>query len=190
MKIENPLALRFIMQDEVYLLNSDKALFAEAAAQPAAEDVQQPAAELPAQPVAAVSQPIAKETLPVSFNYLGGNKKSVLVITHYPKLDFIDEAHLTALQNIFKRLELSMDDVAIFNRAKYTAAAFAELSGFFKPQKMLLLGTNALPVGMDTLTLNKLRQISGVNTLYSFSFADMMDNNDRKKAFWDQMKQL
>ena len=189
MKIDNPAALRFILQDEIYLLNSDKALYginAPAVTEPA--EVLQPApGAIPAAPTPPVA--VIKTPAPV-FNYLGGHKKMVLVIVHYPGLDFIDDKHLTALSSIVARLQLGLDDIAILNRAKYPAATFTELETFFAPQKLLLLGMYAIPTGIGALTLNKLTPINNYTVLYSYSFGEMMDSNEMKKAFWEQMKQL
>jgi hypothetical protein len=167
MKIEDPLAFSFIMPNELYLLKKDKTLSG----------------------TIAIPQPVL-ETPAINFNYMGMFKKSFLVIVHYPELEFIDERHLTALQSILTRLQYSLDDVAIFNKAKYPDAAFEHLRDFFKPQKLLLLGKQALPKGMAPLTINKPQPINNCNTLFSFSFDEMMDNNENKKAFWEQMKQL
>jgi hypothetical protein len=167
MKIENPIAFSFIMPDELYLLNKDKT------------------------PVTAYKepQPVA-ETQSDNFNFMGGNKKSFLIIVHYPEQKFIDDKHFTALESILKRLDFSVDDTAIFNRAKYADATIVQLMDFFKPKKLLLLGQPALPIGIGPLTLNKAQQLNDCNTLFSFSFYEMMDNNENKKAFWEQMKQL
>jgi len=166
MKVENPVAYRFILQDELYLLDKDKAMYAHTAPQPIIE------------------------TQPVNFNYLGGNKKNFLAIVHYTAFEFVDDSHLIALQSIFKRMGLDMDDVAILNRANYSDAAFEDLTGFFSPQKLLLLGTDALPAGIETLTLNRPVVLNNCSTLFSFSFDEMMDNNEKKKGFWEQLKQL
>lgn len=112
------------------------------------------------------------------------------MITHYPQLDFIAEKHLTALQSTLKRLGFELEDVAIVNRAKYADAGFEVLADFFKPQKILLLGADALPAGFGTLQLNAPALINNCNMLYTFSFDEMMESNDKKKAFWEQMKQL
>ncbi|MDP9047795.1 MAG: hypothetical protein M3N14_06635 [Bacteroidota bacterium] len=167
MNIENPAAFSFILQDEIYLLNSDKIGYGK---------VQ-------------ITETPGKTQL-VDFNYLGGNKRNFLVITHYPELEFITESHLSALQNILKRLEFSLDDIAIFNLARYSNAAFTELVDFFKPGKLLLLGRNALPAGIEELESNQPKQIDNCTVLYSFSFDDMMDNQEYKKAFWEQMKKI
>ena len=166
MKAENPAALRFIMQDDVYLLPNDKSQ--------TNEIVTEAVIETPA----------------VTFNYLGKHKKSFLVIVHYPDHDFIVDAHLTALQNILTRKDHSLDDVAIFNIAQYTGTNFEQLTGYFNPQRILVLGKNALPQNIPATQLNQPAALAGCMVLYSFSFEEMMDNTDHKRVFWEQMKNL
>jgi hypothetical protein len=165
--IENPAAFGFIMQDEIYLLNKDKMEYGKPRA---------------TEPVITAPE--------LSFNYLGGNKKNFVVVVHYPELEFIAENHLTALENILKRLEFSLDDIAIVNKAKHDDLTLAGLTDFFKPAKLLLLGSNALPQGIGALSSNEPKQINSFNVLFTFSFDEMMDNQDYKKAFWEQMKKL
>ena len=200
MKTENPAALRFIIDDDLYLLNSDK-ISTDAAAtvlpdptpkliytpKPIAADLTPQPAEIP-EPIAANSTS-TETALPV-FKYLGSNKKHFLIVVHYTDAEFIDNAHLTALQNILKRKELELDDVAIFNLAPYTNATHNLLTDFFKPEKLLVMGKNALPVNIAPLVINQPKQLDNLMALYSFSFDEMMSSNDHKKAFWDQMKNL
>ena len=185
--IENPAALHFIMQDDLFFLNADKNLYHNkviAADMPVAETViTTPVAVSPVVEVTVVEKP-------VEFKYHGKNNKNLLVLVHYPTLEFIHETHLTALENILKRKGFELADVAIVNLAKHDAVNFDDLTNYFKPQKLLILGKNALPQGIQPLALNVPQQVTGLATLYSFSFDEMMDNNDYKKAFWEQMKGL
>lgn len=196
MKVENPVALRFILQDELYLLKADKAIYENLAiAEPEIENIVNvaPIAKEPI-PVIKQAEPAAPapeiKTLPISFNYLGKNQKSFLVLVHYPETEFINDAHLTALTNIIKRKDLSVDDIAIVNVAKQVNTAYNELLSFFKPSKLLVLGNKALPPGIPPLALNTPKSSGGFTSLYSFSFGEMMDNVEHKKAFWEQMKTL
>lgn len=187
MNIENPAALHFIMQDDLFFLNTDKNLYNNklvADETPVAEAV------ITAPVVISPVVEIAVVEKPVEFKYHGKNKKNFLVLVHYPTLEFIHETHLTALENILKRKGFEIDDVAIVNLAKQEAVSFENLTNYFKPQKMLILGKNAQPQGIQPLELNVPQQAAGLATLYSFSFDEMMDNNDYKKAFWEQMKGL
>ena len=167
MILEDPFALHFIMEDDIYLLNSDKKLHGTIA--PAPQVI---------------------ESQVVNFSYLGANKKNFLVAVYYPNQEFMEEKHLTAFESTINRLGLKIEDTAIFNRAKYPDASYATVTTYFKPQKMLLLGKSAIPRDMEPLTLNTLKLLNNCRTLLTFSFGEMMDNNENKKAFWERMRQL
>lgn len=183
MTVENPMAYSFIMQDDVYLLNADKLQYA----QP--QETVTPTAVAEPEPVyAPAASAVAPE--PVSFKYLGGNKKGFLVITHYPEQDFMYDKHLAALESTLTRLGFTRDDIAIVNRVHYANTDFDILAGFFAPKKLLILGKHAVPGKMEALELNKLKQAGTLTALLTFSFDEMMDSVEHKKAFWEQMKQL
>jgi hypothetical protein len=198
-KAENAAALKYIFQDEIYLLPNEKSIERPAVAQAAETAVTEPAprpVNVPAQAMPGTEPTPAAQPGPVvqasvtAFNYLGANKKSFLIITHYPGLDFIADEHLTALQSILKRKGFELDDVAIFNIDKAEVNNWDDLLKYFRPEKVLVLGKNAIPAKLEPLPLNQLKQLPDYALLYSFNFEEMMTNIDNKKAFWDQMKNL
>jgi len=168
MKIENPVAFYFIMQDELYLLKKDKDLYNSISAKPVA-----------------VSEPE-----PLKLKYSGANTKGFLIVVHYPEQEFMADRHLAALENTLKRLGYDLDDAAIFNRAVQNEVRHAELTDFFKPEKILFLGAEAVPIGINGLILNERTTLNGSKVLLTFSFDEMMDNTENKKTFWEQIKQL
>ncbi|MDB5024980.1 MAG: hypothetical protein JWP78_2735 [Mucilaginibacter sp.] len=166
MKVEDPNALRFILQDDIYLLKEDKDNYNN------------------------VSAPLPQiETPQVNFNYLGANKKNFLILVNYPEHEFIADDHLTALESILIRKGRSRDDVAIFNIAKISPE-YQLLTAYFKPRILLILGQQSIPAGMKHPAFNRCESNEGMQVLYTFSFDAMMSNTDHKKAFWDQMKTL
>jgi hypothetical protein len=185
MNIENPIAFSFIMQDDIYLLGKDKLTYSAPAAPKKENTFAEPEPVYSPAPVEPVAEPKA-----VSFSYLGGHKKNFLIIVHYPEHDVMHDKHLTALESTLTRLGFSRDDVAIFNRAKYLDVEFDAVTAYFKPKKLLLLGNSSLPAGIAAFELNKLSQLNGAPVLLTFSFDEMMDSVENKKAFWEQMKQL
>jgi len=180
--IDNPSALHFIMQDDIFLLNAEKSLYNLPKISVEKEVLQ-------SEPEVAVIVS-APEEIVIKFNYLGKRKKDFVILVHYPELEFIHEPHLTALENILKRKGFEVDDVAILNMAKHNTASFEAIMNYFKPQKMLLLGNSTLPAGIAPLKLNEAHQSANCTLLYSFSFDEMMDSNDNKRTFWEQMKLL
>ncbi|SEM98141.1 hypothetical protein SAMN05192574_10268 [Mucilaginibacter gossypiicola] len=197
MKVENPAAFRFLLEDELYLLNADKMLYDKIAEpEPTAAESSSPVIEQITPAPATTSPSLAPEPQPViqtpvaGFKYKGQNLKNFLVITHYKTDEFINAGHLTALENILKRKELGPDDVAIFNLANYSETKFSQLKPFFKPTKVLVLGGDALPHDIKVLKPNKPVTSNGITVLYTYSFDEMMDNVDNKKAFWELVKTL
>ena len=189
MKIENPAAYRFIIDEDIYLLNNDKAVLAAIGHEAAEQTIVLEAPVAPSTPVIVAEPPIEKAPV-IEFKYLGKHQKKFLILVHYTGHEFIDEAHLTALTNILKRKELAIDDVAILNLAQHTNATFEQVADFFMPQKLLFMGKTSLLAGMDTLPHNQPKAVKDFTLLYSYSFDEMMDNNDLKKAFWEQVKNL
>ena len=179
MNIDNPSALHFIMQDDIFLLNADKSMYNQPKISVEKEVLQSVADVAP-----------VPDATPIDFSYLGKRKKDFVILVHYPDQEFIHEPHLTALENILKRKGFELDDVAILNRAKYDTASFETLMSYFNPQKMLLLGKQALPAGIANLKLNEALLMTNCAMLYSFSFDEMMESNDNKRTFWEQMKLL
>ncbi len=173
MKVESGQALRFILQDEIYLLNEDKLNYANP------DNQQAPAPQL--QPKTVTPNPV--------FNYLGANKKHFLVLTYYTGHDFIADDHLAALESVLGRKDHSREDVAILNVAK-NSSEYSELLAHFKPQTILILGQQATPAGIDQPEFNQVEKRDGVTLLYTFAFDAMMSNVDNKKAFWEQVKSL
>ncbi|MBC7400509.1 MAG: hypothetical protein H7289_11230 [Mucilaginibacter sp.] len=219
MRVEDPAALRFILQDDIYLLQGDKASIAQAPATSVA-DVSEPVFEkegqmpslaaptlppadtvttTPPQPPTTAAAPgtispalqiTVTQTPDTQFNYMGGNKKQFLIITHYPTEDFIAADHLAALQNILKRKDYDIDDVAILNIAKATVTTVTDIVTYFKPEKLLILGEAAVPAGMGMPPVNQYKKMKNGVFLRSFSFDEMMSSTDNKKVFWEQMKNL
>jgi len=169
MNIENPLAYSFIIQDDIYLLDADKQLFK-------------------GPEKAAPGAIVVKETPAPSFKYLGAYKKLYLVLSHYTGAEFIADAHLTALHNTLKRLDYEPGDIAVFNLATYPDTKFEQIVDFFKPQKLLILGSRALPHGTSTPMQNAPQPVLGINTLFTFGFHEMMDSQENKKTFWEAIK--
>lgn len=197
MIIENPAALQFIINEQIYLSKSDMGNLTQQAPVVAVAEEQAPvaSAEIVPEPIIAEAL-VAVEIAPVietpvlNFNYTGKNAKSFLIICHYEDMDSMDEKHLAALTSTLQRKELSLDDVAIVNLAQYAGATVRQIHSFFKPSRLLILGKQGILPGWDTFVFNQLLEKNDFKALYTHSFTDMMGDRDKTKAFWEQMKQL
>jgi hypothetical protein len=192
--IDNPAALHFIMQDDIFLLKSERELFGKAF-----EEVAEAAAV--AVPVEVKEEAVVVEMVPkkpepeqakqaAAIKYRGNNKSGYVILVHYPSLEWMHDAHLSALENTLKRKGIDPADVAIINMAVHGDMAYEEFIIQLKPQKLLLMGKEALPTGIAEVKFNQLHQLPSCTALYTFSFGEMMDSNENKKIFWEQMKAL
>jgi len=167
MKIENPVAFKYLFQDEIFLLENEKSGFT-----------------------------IVEDVLPeidnsaLTFKYLGNNKINFLVLVHYPNIEYMAEMHLTALENTVKRLSYDINDFAIFNLFHYPNLEYQQILDYFSPKKILVLGKLATIGPLEKMSLNKIYKSKDRTVLYTFSFDEMMESNENKKIFWEQMKQL
>ena len=167
MKVEDTHALRFILQDELYLLDEDKSIYSSAPIQ---------------QPEIQTQQPV--------FNYLGLNKKNFLVLVSYEEHEFMKDEHLAALESVLGRIGFTRDDVAILNLGKAGEVTHREIMAYFDPKIVVILGKMAIPGGMDNLKFNNIETYGSTKAFYTFSFDEMMADVTHKKAFWEQMKSL
>ena len=184
MKLDTPLnQLQYFLQDDLFLLRADREAYRTPSDQPS-----QPATAATDTLLAPVTPVIMDETPAITFKYLGGNQKNFLVLTNYTDAEFIAEAHLNALISTVTRINYSLPDLAIVNLAHYPAANWEQLTQFFSPQKLLVLGNKALPSNLPALVLNETDQADGCQALYTFAFDEMMGNKENTKAFWNQIK--
>jgi hypothetical protein len=179
--LDTPLnQLQYFLPEDLFLLKADREAYLNPAPQTAPQ---------PAEPVTPAASPvIIHETPAIAFKYLGGNQKSFLVLTHYTSDEFIAEVHLNALVSTVTRLNYSLQDLAIVNLAHNPEADWAQLTHFFSPQKLLILGSKALPTNLPALILNEADQADDCQALYTFAFDEMMGNKENTKAFWNQIK--
>jgi hypothetical protein len=190
MIIDNTAGLQYLLSEDIYLLKQDMDNLSPIAVEPVAA-MEQPAPEA-SKPEPVVEQtPIAVAEAPaLYFNHLGSNAKQFLILCSYTNSEQMDDKHLEALKSALSRKELALDDVAILNISKHDTASISELTEYFKPTRLLLLGAPCLLLGWDKLVLNQLANLGGTKALYTHSFTEMMGDRDKTKAFWEQMKVL
>ncbi|OCX52361.1 hypothetical protein BEL04_12890 [Mucilaginibacter sp. PPCGB 2223] len=204
MIIENPAALPFILNEQIYLSKSDigrvdapspvtaipdEPVVAEIPVAKAVGEIPVPVPAKPANEAPLVTEPVTQPTV-VNFNYSGKNAKGFLIVCHYPELEGMDEKHLAALISTLQRKELTLDDVAIINLAQHANATAKQIHAFFKPARLLILGQQGILPGWDTLVFNQLLEKNGFKALLTDSFSDMLADREKARAFWEQMKQL
>jgi len=210
LKISHPVALPFLMTDDLYSIASDELqaptatdmsqsealtespvtakaenIFeTKAAVQSPAITMPEAANELLSIPKEAVT-PVAESSY---FEYLGENNKYILILIDEPTHQHIAPKELETLLNILKGKKQELKDVALLNLKKYPSATFNGLKKFFACNSIILFGIDAARIGIEQIQPNQVTSFQGTKVLSTFSIAEMLTSVDKKRAFWDKMK--
>ncbi len=132
----------------------------------------------------------AKEDAPPIFNYLGENNRYMLLLVNSPGENIMPAKELEALQSILQAKKLDLKDVAIVNHTHYSSLLFQQLREYFACSTLVLFGVNPQHLKMPDFPPNVITPYEGIKVLSTYSFAEMLGSNDKKRAFWNEMKKL
>lgn len=208
LKTSDPVALRFLMTDEIYHITSDD-VFANVndnksqpglAPEPEKMDSIEPEAAVSGPKVVAAQVANGALSIPneqvdtVSatsyFEYLGENNKYILILVNEAAHQHIAPKELETLSNILKGKKQELKDVALVNLNNYPSATFSALKKFFACNSIILFGIDAAKIGIEPIQLNQITSFQGTKILSTFSIAEMLTDVDKKRLFWDKMKSL
>lgn len=162
MKASDPVALQYLMTDDIYLIQEE--------------------------PVPQASEDRAGKS--PTFNYLGENNKFMLLLIQEDSHPNLHSNELEALANILGAKRMSLKDVAIVNQRKYSTSSWKEFKAYFACSSIVLFGIDPTEVKIRTLPRNAITDFEGMQVLFTYSFAEMLSNVDKKREFWNQMKKL
>lgn len=200
---DDPVALSFLMTEALFDLGekTGAAVVAEAA-EPASAPAPV-AAELPAEPAAkpaesAVAEPAAKPTAnPAEITFSGQKDSGILFVFQNPDQagqHCLPEAEMEAFEKILSALKRSTAAVTLINLTASQEPTASQLQEFFQPHKIILLGTQLTLAQADEtwpqLQLHHIYSDQNTQILHTFSFSEMMDDVDKKRMFWAQIKML
>lgn len=177
LKTSNPLALHFLMNEDLYRFQEEEILQPEA--------LHTNVAQVKDETIEA-----REETADQGYEYYGENNRYILLLVDSPDHKVMAQKELDALQNTLSAKKLEMKDVAIVNLAHYPDATFQKLKEFFVCSSLVLLGVSCKRIKMQEVPLNLITTVEGTKVLATYSFAEMLDSNDKKRAFWNEMKKL
>jgi len=173
-------ALRLFFTEEVYLIDEPQVV------------IVPPAENRPVIIVKENSSPIYPAAeLPIrEFNYLGKNKKGILILVHDNENEVSTEEGSALLRNIVKAINLSASDFALVNYARYPDAQFPELSSYFDCKVILSFGVSDHQLGLQSQPLNTLVAVSEAKGIFSSNLKNLCADQQAKKALWASLKLL
>ncbi|MBC6109167.1 hypothetical protein ACFOG5_12350 [Pedobacter fastidiosus] len=137
-----------------------------------------------------IPQIMEEPTAPKVFKYLGGNKKSVLILVHDNANDVSTEQGRELLRKIVKAVELGTADFALLNYANYLGADFIELHQFFKPQILLSFGVDMLNLKLNLIWKNEIILHESTKMIFAPNLHDLDSDLNAKKSLWGNLQKL
>lgn len=176
----NANALRFLMTEDLYDLGDS----ADAAVIPVIQDELPDKAEL----TEVLNDIKTAETRSVSFDYIGENNRYFLILVEDKTHPGLNAVHKDMLMKIMSAKKLELRDLAILNLAKYPDTNFKELKEFFSCNRLSLFGIDPHKIGLPAMGSNQPVKHSDVKVLATFGLEEMSNNTDKKREFWNVMK--
>ncbi len=126
-----------------------------------------------------------------SVSFLGNNRKQVSIFIHNDKNPWLPEDLFQLLSNILQACRMSMDDIALVNKARYPNKKLKEFTEALSPEKMIFLGDPFKKwMEEEGLEKNKVGFINEYRFLWSDSLKTLSSDKRAKKEFWLGLQQF
>lgn len=125
------------------------------------------------------------------WNWLGENKKNILVIVSYPDAVHLPDNDLSLLTGILGACKLSLGDVAVFNHHQLRKESYKELLAFFKSKIVLLFAVEPASFGLPmSFPHFQIQPFAGNSFLFSPSLKELENDKILKSKLWVCLKRL
>jgi DNA polymerase III psi subunit len=154
--------------------------------------------------IASADEPIVKSTAmvaetlvditvpqPIEFKYLGKNLRNILILVNDEQNDVSDEDGRELLRKIVKSINLSANDFALLNYAKYKGVGFKQLQSHFSSTLIFSFGVTPAELSMSTAYPEHTIVMEGtVKMIFSAELRILDKNPAGKKALWGSLQNL
>jgi hypothetical protein len=166
-------------------------------------EIEEPKVEQPS-----ITQPVIKQALaeplqveePVlefktskeqqAYDYLGSNKKQILILSTSDKAQYLPEAELKFLTSVLKACGLNTEDVAILNFKDQTTD-YAGLQSFFQCRVVLLFGLEPQHLDLPMIFPQfQLQNFSKCTYLHAPALHEIEKQKELKMKLWVSLKNL
>ncbi|MCX2583157.1 hypothetical protein [Pedobacter sp. MR22-3] len=133
---------------------------------------------------------IADSATEKSFKFLGGNKKSVLILVNDGTNDVSTEQGKELLRKIVKAIDLGTADFALVNYANYPGTTFASFHQFFKPVIMLSFGVEIADLQLEYEWQNEIIKHETTRIIFAPNLHNLDGDLGAKKLLWANLQKI
>lgn len=183
-------ALRLFFTEEIYFV--DEAVISELDVIEAPGTKSFP--EVPAEPLIVSEPQVAFKAAVVeekiAFKFLGKNKRHILILVNDDQHEVSDETGRELLRKIVKSVNLTADDFALLNYAKYSNTNFVQLKEYFNSGVVFAFGVSPSALGLAVHPENTIVHEGVVKLIFSAGLPQLNEDANGKKALWGCLKNL
>lgn len=129
------------------------------------------------------------EPIPTKVNFIGENKKNILVLVEYDKKpSFSKSEEFELLLKILHAVKLSQHEVAILPYSSVAELELSEIRKQTRPRTIVSLAQNHLIP--DSIPANTPTDVEGTKYLSSTALSVLSENVAEKKALWAALQTL
>ncbi|RYD71138.1 MAG: hypothetical protein EOP55_21080 [Sphingobacteriales bacterium] len=133
---------------------------------------------------------VAEPKTPKNFKYLGGNKKSVLILVNDQLNEVSTEQGRDLLRKIVKAVDLGTPDFAIVNYAQYRGTDYLEFHAFFKPVTMLSFGVEITDLKLNMVWQNEIINHGNTKIIFAPNLHQLDSDLTAKKLLWANLQKI
>jgi DNA polymerase III psi subunit len=178
-------ALHLFFTDDVYLINEPGVQY-DVVVNAVADSATSADKNRVAEPD--VPEPVA---FPIQFKYLGNNKRNILILVNDEQNEVSDEAGRELLRKIVKSVNLTANDFALLNYAKYKGTGFRQLLEHFSCNLVFSFGVTPVHLSMESPHPEYSIVLEGtVRMIFSAELKTLDQNPAAKKVLWGSLQSL
>jgi len=125
-----------------------------------------------------------------TFKFLGGNKKSVLILVNDNQNDVSTDQGRELLRKIVKAIDLGTPDFALLNYSNYNGTDFVELHRFFKPAIMLSFGVAFADLKLNLTWQNEIIVHETTRIIFAPNLHHLDSDILAKKTLWGHLQKI
>ncbi|WP_412467318.1 hypothetical protein [Pedobacter sp. KLB.chiD] len=133
---------------------------------------------------------VAESAPEKTFKFLGGNKKSVLILVNDHEHEVSTEQGRELLRKIVKAVDLGTPDFALLNYSNYKGTDFAELHRFFKPAIMLSFGVEFADLRLNFTWQNEIIVHESTRMIFAPHLHHLDSDLNAKKKLWGHLQKI
>ena len=127
----------------------------------------------------------------ISIPFLGGNRRKIALVVDYREEAFLPAGLLQFLGGILGACNLTLDDVAIVNKASLSTSAYDNWNAHLKSNVIMLFGMNPESIGVPLhFPFFQIQSFNNIRFLSSPSLEELENDKLLKSKLWLCLKNL